>query len=148
MAHFTLQLNADGPILNAIVTVSEARASALRAAEQPIPTPVPIRALVDTGASCTCIDPSVLAALDLTPTGQVGLNTASSGQTPHSADQYDVGFVIPTGGGSSVPLFLRTIPVVETELLPQGFHALLGRDILAQCILIYNGDIGFFTLAF
>ncbi|MEA2560620.1 MAG: hypothetical protein QOH06_2124 [Acidobacteriota bacterium] len=133
-------------MLSAFVAVSEAKLAALKAAEQPIPAPVPVRALVDTGASCTCIDPSVLSALNLTPTGNVSLNTASSGQTPHSADQYDVGFVIPNG---NTPLFLRTIPVVATELLAaQGFHALLGRDILAHCILVYNGDMGFFTLAF
>jgi hypothetical protein len=147
VSHFSLQIAAEGPILSALVAVSEARHAALKAAEQPIPAPVPIRALVDTGASCTCVDPSVLAALNLTPTGQAFLNTASSGQTPHSADVYDIAFAIPTG--DRVPLFLRNVPVVATELLDaQGFHALVGRDILEHCVLIYNGDIGFFTLAF
>ncbi len=28
----------------------------------------------------------------------------------------------------------------------QGFHALIGRDILSQCGFVYNGS-GFFTLA-
>jgi hypothetical protein len=147
VAHFTLQVAANGPILSALVTVSEARAAALNAVSQQIPPAVPIRALVDTGASCTCIDPSVLVALSLTPTGSVNISTPSTGSAPHSADQYDVGFAIPNGGG--LPFFLRTMPVIASELLnPQGFHALLGRDVLQHCVFVYNGDMGFFTLAF
>jgi hypothetical protein len=67
--HFTLSLGPNGPVLNAIVAVSQERNAALVAAGQPAPKPQPIRALVDTGASATCVDPSVLAALSLTPTG-------------------------------------------------------------------------------
>ena len=147
MSHFTLQVNASGPILSALVTVSEARAGALITVGQPIPKAVTIRALVDTGASCTCVDPTVLAALNLTPTGSVSVNTPSTGSIPHSANQYDVGFAIPDDGGT--PLFLQTIPVVESELLAsQGFHVLLGSDILEHCLLVYNGKDAFFSLAF
>jgi hypothetical protein len=49
--HFTLQISPGGPVLNAVVTVSQPKAAALQAAQQPIPTPVTIRALVDTGAN-------------------------------------------------------------------------------------------------
>lgn len=146
MSYFTLQVTAAGPILSAYITVSEARAAALTEAGQPIPQPVLIRALVDTGASCTCVDPSVLATLNLTPTGSVSINTPSTGTTPHLADEYDVGLTIPDGAS---PLFLQTIPVVASELLTShGFHALIGRDILEHCLLVYNGKESFFSLAF
>lgn len=151
MAHFTLQVGANGPVLDAFIGVSGPRLAALTAASQPVPSPVPIRALVDTGASCTCIDPSVLQSLGLQPTGTVSVNTPSTGATPHTADQYDVGLVIPPGNipPGAQPLHFPTIPVVAAELLAgQGFHALIGRDILDQCVLIYNGGIGAFTLAF
>jgi hypothetical protein len=141
---FSLQVQPLGPLLSAVVGVSEAREEALRQMGQPVPPLVPIRALIDTGASCTCLDPSVLATLKLSPTGSVSVNTPSTGLTPHTADQYDIGLAIPNG----IPLILRTIPVVASELLPQGFHALLGRDILEQCLFVYNGKDGFFTLAF
>jgi hypothetical protein len=101
---------------------------------------------VDTGASCTCLDPSVLTALNLTPTGRVNINTPSTGTMPHEADQYDIGMIIPWQGG---PLVLPTIPAVSSELLAvQGFHALIGRDILARCFFAYNGGISAFTLAY
>jgi hypothetical protein len=107
---------------------------------------VQIRGLLDTGASLTAIDPSVLTALSLTPTGTQLVNTPTTGTTPLVVDQYDVGFVIPSGSG--VPLFSQTLPVIASELVvAQGFHALIGRDILSQCVFVYNGS-GFFTLAY
>jgi hypothetical protein len=39
--------------------------------------------------------------------------------------------------------------VTASDLLfAQGFHALVGRDILSQCILIYNGSNDMFTLSY
>ena len=66
MAHFTLTVDPiHGPVISAFIGVSEQRATALNAAKVPVPSAIPIRALVDTGASNTCVDPSVLKALGL-----------------------------------------------------------------------------------
>lgn len=147
MPHFSLNLLADGPIVTVVVGISEARAKALGAAGNTLPSPVPIRALLDTGASCTCLDPSVFAALGLTPTGSVNVNTPSTGATPHVADQYDISLAVSASSGP--PLLLLTVPAIACELLAsQGFHALIGRDILESCILIYNGQTKSFTLAY
>ena len=149
MPHFTLQLMPDGPMVNAVVLVSMARQTALTAAGVPIPNHVQIRALVDTGASATCIDPSVLQSLGLTPTGSTMVNTPTTGSTPVQIDQYDVSILVPGATAAHTPLIFNNIPVICTELLAaQGFHALIGRDILSQCLLTYNGDLGQFTLAY
>lgn len=148
MPHFTLQVTAGGPILSATVWVSAPRQDALRLAGQPFPKPVPIQALVDTGASHTCIDPSVLAALGLTPTGSVLVATPSTGSSPHKADQYDVSLLIPGAHQGHAPLIIPTLSVTESILHGQGFDALIGRDILGNCLLHYNGMTGMFTLAF
>lgn len=56
---------------------------------------------------------------------------------------------IPPASPQDTPMIFRTIRVVATPLrAAQGFDALLGRDILGMCVLIYNGSMGFFTLAF
>jgi hypothetical protein len=61
MAHFTLAVDAAaGPVVLALVMPSRPRIDALTANNQPTPQPVPIRALVDTGASVTCVDPAVM----------------------------------------------------------------------------------------
>lgn len=95
----------------------------------------------------TAVDPSVPATLGLSPTGSASITTPSTGTTPHVADQYDVALIVPAPG--STPLVFPTIPVMCVELLAsQGFHALIGRDILSKCVLHYNGATNLFTLAF
>jgi hypothetical protein len=54
------QLGPEGPVVNLLVGVSEPAVAALQAANQPVPPPVSVRALIDTGASCTCIVAGVL----------------------------------------------------------------------------------------
>lgn len=149
MPHFTLPVTPSGPLLRALVGVSASRRQALVAANLPVPPPVPITGLIDTGASGTCLDPTVLAQLGVTPTGVVSVATPSTGATPHQAQQFDVSLFIPGSTPHQPPLSLGAVPVIESSLLAQqGFHALIGRDILSLCVMVYNGDGGFFTLAF
>jgi Aspartyl protease len=149
MPHFTLQISTHGASMNALIGVSEGRGKALTDLGQPIPNLVKVTALLDTGASATCIDPSVLQVLGLTPTGQVMIRTPSTGNNPVSFDQYDVSMLVPPASANQVPLYIGTLPVVCTELLvSQGFHVLVGRDILAHCLFIYNGSTNLFTLSY
>ena len=131
-----------------VVTVSEPRKDALNKAGLAIPPSQTIKALVDTGASCTCIDPTVLEPLNLAPTGTVSAHTPSTGSTPAVMNQFDVGMVIYGATADHPPFHLPTVAVMETPLRGQGFDALLGRDILSNCLLVYNGTLGRFTLAF
>jgi hypothetical protein len=105
--------------------------------------------MVDTGASNTCIDPSVLQGLGLTATGKVSVNTPSTGSQPHEADQYDISLVIPGAAATHAPLSIGNLAVICADLLQQqGFHALIGRDILARCIFVYNSQVALFTVAY
>lgn len=104
-----------------------------------------MRALIDTGASCTCIDPHVLKALSLTPTGVIPVHTPSTGSTPHLASQYDIDLVLLN---PRLNLTIGAIPVTEANLRVQGIDALIGRDVLANCLLVYDGQSGIFNLAF
>ena len=133
----------------AFVGVSEARRAALIAAGQPVPNPERITALIDTGASGTCVDPSVLQALALTPTGMATVNTPSTGSQPHITEQYDVLLVVPGATATHQPLVRPNLAVISAKLLaPQGFHALIGRDVLSMCLLEYNGATNMFSLAY
>lgn len=140
------------PLISMYVGVSAARGQALKKAGQPIPTPQNVQALIDTGASGTCIDPIVFEALQLQPTGITPMLTPSTGDIPVETETYDVSIVIPgtvTGGTPDPPFILSNVPVSASCLFAaQGFHALLGRDILQRCVLTYNGAIQLFTLAY
>lgn len=148
MPHFTLNVDPAGPVVNALVQVSEGRKAALEAQGAAVPAPRTIRALVDTGASFTSVEPKVLEALELTPTGTIDFVTPSTGQEVVTTDTYDLDLVI-YKSQNEPPLSMPNLRVAACELfLKQGIHALIGRDVLTRCILIYNGEHSVFTLAF
>lgn len=137
-----------GPIVNALVGVSHSDREAFLATSQPVPAPISIRALIDTGASHTCVDPAVLEALQLSPIETVSMRTASSGAVSHSTQKYQISLVVPGAMQHEVPLTISTTTVIATELGRSGFQALIGRDVLNDCMLVYNGSYGQFSLAF
>jgi predicted aspartyl protease len=145
MPHLTLQISSLGPLVDIAIGVSQARAEALRKNSLPVPTPLHLRALVDTGASITCVDPSILQQLNLTPTGAIAIHTPSTGNAPHNTYQYDISLVLLH---PEVQLQIGSIPVIESQLVVQGIHALVGRDILSRCLLVYDGRAQTFALGF
>ena len=147
MPHFTRQLLNDAPILTAVLEVTPARSEALTAAGTAIPAGQRMTALVDTGASCTCVDPAIIQALGLTPTGSTQMLTPSTGAQPHTTDQYDASIKI-YSTMEQPPLEIPILPIVASVLRIQGIDALIGRDVLKHCLLSYNGQSKFFTLAF
>jgi Aspartyl protease len=147
MPHFTRQFTNGSPIVLAVLSATQARADALVAAQLPVPVPQRMNALIDTGASCTCVDPAVIGALALTPTGSTQMLTPSTGSQGHTTDQYDANLKIYCSM-QQPPLEIPIIPVVASELRVQGIDALIGRDVLQYCLLEYNGATGIYTLAF
>jgi predicted aspartyl protease len=149
LPHFTLQFRInDGPVVAASIGVSVPRGQALLQAGQQTPPLVPIRALIDTGASHTCVDPTVLSKLGLTPTGTAQVHTPTTGSTPQQVNQYDIALLIPGADPTHAALVRSTLPVTEHALAIQGIQALIGRDVLSDCVLIYNGTTNLFTLSY
>ena len=145
MPHITSQIAVGGPLLDFRIGVSAPRAIVLKAQKKPIPPEVTLRGLIDTGASGTCIDPACLTLLGLSPTGQTKILTPSTGTTHHLCNQFDISLTILH---PDLSLVLRAVPVIESNLANQGFQALIGRDILAKCLFVYNGTEETFSLAF
>ncbi len=145
MPILTLENSAGGPICDLMVGVSAPRDQALRSENLPIPQPVRARGLVDTGASSTCVDPQILAALKISPKGLIPMITPSTGSIPVDAPVYDVSLTI------VLPRMSYTFnahSVIESSLNHQGFSILIGRDILSHGMLIYQGVAGGFQLIF
>lgn len=77
------------------------------------------------------------------------MNTPSTGAQPHIANQYDVSIVIPGPTQTHPAYYMHTLAVVDAHLFAaQGFHALIGRDVLQHCLFSYNGETHLFTLAY
>jgi hypothetical protein len=100
--------------------------------------------MVDTGASHTCVDSSVIKKLGLQPTGTTNVVTPSTGGIACQLYSYDVGIILFHENFLPLP----NVAVTECELAQQGFHVLLGCDVLAHCLLVYNGITSQFSLSF
>lgn len=146
MPHFLLSHATGGPIIDVVITVSAPRYQVLQAAGLHIPAPQPCKALVDTGASHTTIDPVITQALGLSATGYTQIITPTTGQTPVQLPTYDVGLHIPFGNQQFHTRNPSTVS--SAALLHQGFAVLLGRDIMADGLLIYDGKHNLITLSF
>jgi hypothetical protein len=133
-----------GCIIQVAVHVSKSRADALTAAGRSVPNPLIVRALLDTGASSTCIDPAVAAKLGLTPTGTTMIHTATPTPHPTLHNLYDVNLILV----GPVSLTFGPIPVAECDISAIDCQMLLGRDVLQYCCFTYNGRAKLFTLAF
>ena len=145
MPYLTLPIVEGGAFLELEVSASLPRIKALQAAGRVTPTPVRIRGLIDTGASGTAIDPDSLKALQLSPTGQIPIHTPSTRGAPVAFDQYDVMLRLLH---PKLSIYFQALPVIAAKVEAQGFQALIGRDVLKECLFVYNGAANIFSLAF
>jgi hypothetical protein len=135
-----------GPVLPVEIAVPTALSSFLSARNQQIPAPVAGFALIDTGATRSCVDSQVISSLGVNPIGITSLGTAR-GRSQHHL--YPAKFNFPAMKGFEIEFG----SVVGVDLSGQGagkmqIIALIGRDVLSRCILIYHGPKGSFSLAF
>ena len=136
-----VQLTERGPVLQVEIAIPETLAKLYAEKNLPIPQPKTGFALIDTGASGTCVDAECLNSLQINPIGECPISTPSgtSVQTIHPCKISFPGTPIGT---------LEFNSVIATELKNQGIIALLGRDILQHFIIIYNGVEGMWTLTY
>lgn len=146
MPSVNLSITPQGAILDTLIGVSAPRREALAKAGLPIPAPANARLLIDTGASSTCVDSKIIQYLGISPSGMVQIHTPStSSAAAHPCSQYDVSLLIPH---QAINYVFHALPVIETSLGHQGIDGLLGRDVLASCLFIYNGESRVYTLSF
>lgn len=142
MPSFTTQLpdlQRDGPLVEVDIAVGSHAEAAMQDAGQDVPAPVGVHGLIDTGASSSVVREGIPGALDLHPVGVTRINTPSSTDVPCS--EYLVRFVFPND-----VIFETT--AIEAPLQGQRIECLIGRDVLARAVLIYNGYTELFTLSF
>jgi hypothetical protein len=146
MPHFTFPTDAQGMTLDVLVGLKQSQVRALRSAGRPIPAPIRLRAIIDTGADVSAVTPRALAPFGLTSVGSVLTITAGGFG---AADSYEVGLSVPPPTGVQVPNLVRPAWIVIDLLAsPPGIDALIGMDLLSECLLILDGPGGRFTIAF
>jgi hypothetical protein len=147
MPFLSVPIGAGGALVDIFVALSTHRVDVLKAAGMGFPRPEMAKAMIDTGAGISSISPSIAQRLALISTGVTAIHSATTGGAPQNCNLYDVclAFVQP-----SVKVLGVNIPVIELDLSAStpGVDVLLGRDLLRQCLFIYDGQSGTFVLAF
>lgn len=138
-------LQASGLLLQAEVLVPAALERFLLKTNRPIPSPRRGWALLDTGATSTCVDRKTLEEMGIAPIGTVSVGTAGGPVTQHT---FPVRLRLPEEG-----LDFQFTAAIGADLSGQGaleqpIRILLGRDVLSRCVVVYNGPGGFVTIAY
>ena len=118
---------------------------ALKKAGLPFSSPHVVLGLIDTGASLSALDESIVTALGLAPRNMISIHTPSTGAAYEKRMTFEALVVL--GETSGKPLS-KTITVLSCELATQGFFALIGRDLLQHCRFLYDGPENSFTLEY
>src|SRR5208283_1839702 len=121
-----------GPCLQVAINIEKSIADQLIQAGGRLPAPQQGIALIDTGASVSCIDEDAAKALTLPIVDVVTMISASHSSVP--ANVYPAHFQLV---GTNIHINLPR--VMGANLKPQKLIALIGRDILSRCTLFYNG---------
>jgi predicted aspartyl protease len=128
-------------LIGPLISVGVAPAGTINPAAQPNIQITTFPALIDTGASATCISQSVAKTIGLQPMGKQPMTSATQ-SVPTNV--YLVDIVLPFANGG---LILNSIQVMEFNTLGGSpFQMLVGRDILCKGIFILSSD-GHFSFA-
>ena len=129
-----------GPVFQVTIAVADQVAAELIKQGKTVQPAISGLALIDTGASVTCVDDETAQKLQLPIIDVVRM--ASASHASHQANVYPIKLTI-----TGLPIGINAPRAVGAALKTQGLIALLGRDILMHCTMHYNGVAGEITLA-
>ena len=133
-------MSARGPVLQVSVTIISSVAEQVIQQGATLPSPISGLALIDTGATTTCIDDEIAQQIGAPVIDVVKMNSASHANT--DANIYPVHLEI-----AGFNIHINAQRCMGAALQPHGLIMLIGRDVLAKCTLFYNGVSGQFTLS-
>jgi len=131
-------LQSGGPRLPVDIALPQILVDRLNQEGFPVPPPISGHALIDTGASVSVVDTSVITRLQINPIGVTTIGTAA-GRVRRNL--YPSRFIFPR-------LVVDLSPIIGADLSSFQIIALIGRDILSRFLFIYHGPAGRITLAF
>jgi hypothetical protein len=134
-----------GPAIHIKVMQTRHHVESLKKAGRPYSPPLVILGLIDTGAGMSALDVQVISMLDLNPRGIVSIHTPSTGPAYENRQSYDACFVL---GENEATSLVVNREVIGSEFASQGFFALIGRDVLRYCRMVYDGPQDRFTLEY
>jgi predicted aspartyl protease len=153
LPEFSGALSGGKAIVDLLVGVSCGYREAMQRAAMPIPEPVKLRALIDTGfTGGLAVDQDSIKGLRLQfrNFNRVSLPSISSRFFETYEWEVDVSMRLVASESKGTDIVIDPIAATVLELVPEmhGIQALIGQEILQVCILTIDGRRGVFKLTF
>lgn len=111
----------------------------LRSHGHPVPPPIPIQLLIDTGADTTTVAAIHMRSLGIDATGAAPVRTITTDVSGESCDTYGVSLQIRGATFGDRPHVLGAVDVIGRPFHNEGFDGLLGRDVLSTLVVTLDG---------
>lgn len=132
-----------GPIITVEISAPDSLIQVLQQTGRVIPTPITGFGILDTGAYTTCVNKSILQSLGGQP---VGTRPVTTPGFHGNMDVYPAKIKFPRTTIDRSYDEALGINDLQMSFRGRSIIALIGRDVLSDCILIYNGKTGIYTL--
>jgi hypothetical protein len=132
------RIDFDGAITTVQVELGAVEEASLRVAGQPVPSPFPTTALIDIGASHTAVHPMILHHLGVIQSGAALVRVP--GRVHASLPLYRVRITLGTHRPAFAVQVAKIVPATHTVAV------LIGRDILRNATLLFDGENQAFSL--
>lgn len=142
------RVRAEGGLVKVAIGWSRARAARLRLALRPVPSPIEVMALLDTGAEVSCLDSKLIEELELPFGGAVLANVPAFPDVTLGSVYNGSLTILHPSGRRKENLTIPNLSLLELPLGLLGYQAIIGRDVLARCLFQYNGVRHRFTLKY
>jgi hypothetical protein len=135
------QLALRGPVVPVAIGVSPVLSVVLQSLGREIPDPVVGWALIDTGATYCAVDEQVVQSLNIPP---YGVSESITPAGPANQLNYAASISFP---GTPLPNINFT-DFIGCQIAAGGIVALIGRSVLRDFVMVYNGPGGSVSLAY
>jgi hypothetical protein len=144
-------LDADGLAIVEVILgpASPQNARLLQSGQLPIPA-VQVPAIIDVGASISCVDPAIAQQVCTGPSS-VRPISGFGAAAPVQCNTYNMALAVPhpaTVPGASQSLVISVLAMVAGDVQHQSAKVLLGTDVLEQCRFLYDGPNRSFELIY
>lgn len=145
MPQSTYSISADGFAVPVVVSPDGGELAKRLRTNQPIPAPLLVRGLIDTGSDITCLSRSLVERLGLIPIAEREAQTIGAST---SVRLFEISLSVQsTWHMSSSLLLIDYLIAMDFSSEIKNVEVLVGRDVVQRFLLISNGPRLEFTLS-
>jgi hypothetical protein len=146
MPTLTGPITADGALVTVAIGVSEPRRQKLQRFNFPIPAPAQVPSILDPGSPFTLADIDSIQHLGVASYVSQSLRSSASGLAIYMLPVYRLSVTLLDASGQPLK-YWPEVDVLGATYAPNAVvHGVFGRDLLADCIFLYDGKAGSFSL--